>query len=303
MITLFYTVAKKYESVLPRSLARHVNLCQTPIKKIFLILHPEIDKNKLVDSINRLLPYSIDIDSINDDQAIETLNYFGTKYEKVVRDKHYLQQMYKLHIDILSGEDRIVVADADGLILNPVTYLENDKDIIYIANDQMINYEFANEFFNFPAALKYDFITEKMLFNSKILKDFRSRYDSNFLQFTESRHNWYDLSQEDYNFFKGASYPSEYQSWELLPPWVQEELKTFLTDEITPTKYAHIFSEYQLYGTFAYHFYQNEVVFKPTKVQSGPFNDQNEEFDVFINRDIKGGTIGAFEYVYQKYNK
>ncbi len=303
MITLFYTVAKKYESVLPRSLARHVNLCQTPIKKIFLILNPEIDKNKLVDSINQLLPYSIDIDSINDDQAIETLNYFGTKYEKVVRDKHYLQQMFKLHIDILSGEDRIVVADADGLILNPVSYIENNRDIIYFTQIQLTNYPFADEFFNFPAFLTYDFLTEKMIFNSKILKDFRSRYSDNFLKFSESRHKWYDLTQEEYAFFKGADYPNEYQSWELLPTWVQEEIKTFLPDEITPTKYWHIFSEYQLYGIFAYHFYQKEIVFRQTRVQSGPFNDQNEEFDVFINRPIEGGTIGAFEYVYQKYNK
>jgi hypothetical protein len=162
----------------------------------------------------------------------------------------------------------------------------------------MIDAGTLNEAPDFPNGIAH--FTEHMLFNAKILKGFREKYSENFLTFSERRHTWYDLTEDEYNFFKGSDWPKSYNGWDSLPFWVQNEIKEFIREDVV--RIRNIFSEYNFYGIYAYHFHKQDVVFKPSIVQRGPFSS-NEDADVFLNDPSPQNSIEAFEYTYQKYNK
>lgn len=295
-LPLFYCLAKKYEPIFHDSLRLHLEKTVNAIDSLYVICDESIDRQALINCINFDGPVQI----IGDDQAWNIIGYRGTCYEKIRQNNRMLQQIIKLNCDKITNREHTLVVDVDSVPFTATDYfVDNQIKIFYAEPRYTVFDKLMNTYFS-DINDAYDFIVEKTIFDREILIDLRKFLGNSFLNCSYKRHTWYDITQTEYNTLKGPSWPGKFESWELLPDFVRNEIMEMVEPLLLPTEWDDQWSEYYVYGYFAMRYHSEKIVLTPCKIQNGPWGDGTA--DIFINRPSKGNSLDAFRYVCQKKN-
>lgn len=307
-ITLFVCIAAKYENVAALAINQYVDLCENPIKRVFMVCADDVDVSKLTIKIENRY--------IRDSEAIKILNYSGNEYRCITEDSWMLQQFFKLHCDVLSNTDNCIITDVDALLLKPINYFTGDKiNLFYsITTKKHRSVPFKlNYFFNKTADI-YNFVTENVLFQRKYLQQAR-KYLGDFRQYRRAKYGFYDATLEEYLTNAGADWPrnpettiyklfykSSYQNviFHKLPEWVQKEIikSGSLYMPYCKIEYGFLFSEYEFYNYFLLLFYPEKVNLIYMPIQRGYIPTENPVF--WFNDQTPAGRDDIFYEMYGK---
>lgn len=297
-LALFYSVSKKYESILADNAAQHVKMCMHPIDLIFVVCGKNVDQELIIKSITDKIS-NVEVKTITEDQAADKIGYNHTTDYKIRYDGYMLMIASKLHADVLTERDNIIITDPDNLLLKPTYYFKNSKPILYYSDPFTAHFDKVGKEIFGAKEFNYDFMTEKLLVQKSFLISMRKFMGNAIGKFSYSRHSWYDITEEEYKILAGTTWP-QYTSWENLPNHIQDEIKQMIEPKLLPTKWKDYFADYMMYGYYVYYFHRDSIELLPTKIQNGPWGDGTA--DIFLNRPSENNSIDAFKYICNNLN-
>lgn len=295
-LTLFYNVSAKYQSILPINASRHIEMCEHPIDLVFIVYADKVDHSVLIDNLRSEIGNKIEINAIHEQQAADIIGLNDTTDSCVRDDGYMLMIASKLHADLITKRDNIIITDPDNLLLKPTRYIEDDKAILYHSNPFTATFDrIGKEIFGSNVDFSYDFMTEKLLVQKKILEPMRAFMKDAIKRYSYKRHTWYDISQDEYDVLAGPDWPTRFDAWDELPAFVQQEIMQMVEPMLIKTQWFEEFADYMMYGYYAMLHHPDKVILRETKIQNGPWGDGSA--DIFLNRPSKGNSIDAFRYM------
>jgi hypothetical protein len=295
MLTLFYSVSKKYQPILPLNAKQHIKMCVDKINHLFIVYAENVDVDELAKNLKYHISDDVKITLMHEQEAADIIGYNHTTDYRIRYDGYMLMIACKLHVDVLTKCDNVIVTDPDNFILKPTPYLENSKGILYHSTPFTVNWsKMARIVLGDNINFDYDFMNEKILMQRKILEPMRDCMKDALLKYSYKRHSWYDIAEDDYNRLAGVDWP-KLTNWFDLPKFVQEEIQQMIKPEMIQTEWYEDFSDYMMYGYYAMMYHPNEVILRETKVQNGPWGDGSA--DIFLNRASEKNSIDAFNFI------
>ena len=292
-LALFYSVSKKYQSILAHNAARHVEMCQHPIDLIFIVYAKDVDKDIIVCSVQDKIP-NIEIKMISEDEAADKIGLNHTTDSKIRYDGYMLMIAAKLHADILTGREFIIITDPDNLLLKPTYYFKNNKPILYYSVPFTAHFSAVGKEIFGDKDFSYDFMTEKLIVQKDLLVAMRQFMGDALWKYSYKRHTWYDITQDEYSILAGIDWP-QYSNWTALPSSIQNEIKQLIEPKLVDTSWKDHFADYMMYGYYVYFYHSDKIEILPTKIQNGPWGDGSA--DIFLNRPSENNSIDAFQYM------
>jgi hypothetical protein len=302
-LTLFYNVSVKYQGILPINARQHIAMCEHPIDLVFVVCAEGVDQQLVAKTLQDSISNSIEIKTIHEQEAADRIGLNTTSDSKLRYDGYMLMQAAKLHADVITGRDNIIITDPDCLLLKPTRYFENDKQIVYYSDPRTKKYEkMGTEIFGNGYEFNYDFLNENSLVQKKILEPMRGFIGKALWKYSYRRHTWYDLLPDEYSELAGPDWPKEFESWESLPDFAKNEIivERKRIPKLVKTEWFDEFSEYMTYGYYSMFYHPGKIVLKPIKIQNGPWGDGTA--DIFLNRRSEPNSLDSFQYVCYKNN-